>query len=203
MIISLIFAILATVLIVIVIIKSTSSKAKGGKILTVLAFLAFFIFPGLALYFGMITHLDNTKSVAFCNSCHIMENYKKSLYIDDPENIPAVHFQNNYVPQKKACYTCHTTYTTFGDLKIKIAGMLHVFTYYLNMYPEKIHMPEPYHNRECLHCHASARSFLDHEGHKPIMEKLSENKVYCLSCHSYKHDIENLDKHTFWKEPAK
>jgi len=195
-----IFAILAVILIILFMIKSSLAVSKGGKIL---AFLAFLIFPVLALGFGTMTHLDNSKTIAFCTSCHVMNDYAESLYIDDPDNLPAVHFQNNGVSQKEACYKCHTTYTPFGDLEIKLTGMVHVIQYYLGKYPENIHLHKPFNNRECLHCHGNARSFLTDEKHKSIMQKLTANEVFCLSCHSYKHDIENLDKHTFWEKPEK
>ncbi len=58
--------------------------------------------------------MEHATSTKFCLSCHVMEDFGRSLYVDDPSYIPAMHFQNNRVPRDHACYTCHTDYTMFG-----------------------------------------------------------------------------------------
>ena len=49
----------------------------------------------------------------------------------------------------------------FGGIKAKLGGLKHIYVYYLGTppSPENIKLYEPYNNRECLHCHAGARSF--------------------------------------------
>ena len=66
---------------------------------------------------GFALHLEHAKSTEFCVSCHVMEPYGTSLHFDDLDYLPASHFQNNLVPREKACYTCHTQYTMFGDVR--------------------------------------------------------------------------------------
>ena len=85
-----IFVLLTIVLIGLVAIRPSLMTARGGKIL---AFIAFFIMPIVATVFGASIHLTHSKSTQFCLSCHTMEPYGKSLFVDDPIYIPASHFQ--------------------------------------------------------------------------------------------------------------
>src|SRR5262245_66683058 len=93
------------------IVRPSVTVTKGGKIL---AFVALLVFPVLAGGLGATAHLEHSKTTAFCLSCHVMDDYGKSLRIDDRSLIPAVHYQNNLVPRDQACYTCHTNYTMYG-----------------------------------------------------------------------------------------
>jgi len=52
-----------------------------------------------------------------------MEHFGKSLYVDDPQYVPAIHFQNHRVPSDMACYACHADYTIYGPLKDKLQGL--------------------------------------------------------------------------------
>jgi nitrate/TMAO reductase-like tetraheme cytochrome c subunit len=45
--------------------------------------------------------MERSKTTTFCLSCHTMESFGKSLYVDDPTHIPAAHFQNHRVPRRK------------------------------------------------------------------------------------------------------
>src|ERR1051325_11060734 len=103
--------------------------------------------------------VEKSKQTEFCLSCHVMEPYGRSLHVDERGHIPAVHYQNHLVPADRACFTCHTTYTLFGDYNAKLHGLRHVYVQYLGTIPKEIKLYEPYNNRECLHCHLGARSF--------------------------------------------
>ena len=109
------------------------TAAVGGK---ALAFLALFLLPVFTFSFSTAHHLEQATTTTFCLSCHVMEPYGRSLYIDSPDYVPASHFQNNRVPQDQACYTCHTTYAMFGDLRAKLNGIRHVYVNYLGAVPE-------------------------------------------------------------------
>jgi len=137
-------------------VKPTITITRAGKIL---AFVSIFVFPVLAGTMGFNEHMQQSKKTEFCTSCHKMMDYGKSLSIDDPSHLPAAHFQNNRVPRDEACYTCHTNYTMFGGMKSKLRGLRHVYIQYLGTAPDKIELYTPYNNRECLHCHATARGF--------------------------------------------
>jgi hypothetical protein len=128
-----------------------------------------------------------------------MEQYGQSLTIDDPDHIPATHFENSRVPRDHACFSCHTTYTLYGDAAAKMKGMKHMWVNYFGTIPAKIELYEPFKNRECLHCHDGARSFEEQEFHHEYREQLMSNETSCLECHDKTHDIENLASLPKWK----
>src|SRR5690348_4952032 len=74
---------------------------RSGKIL---AFVALFLFPAIASWWGIDVHMERSKQTSFCLSCHIMEPYGRSLYVDDKKWVPAAHFQNHRIPVDEACY---------------------------------------------------------------------------------------------------
>ena len=187
----------AIALIALVILRPSLTAVRGGKIL---AFLAFLVLPVLATAMGLSAHVEQSKSTEFCLSCHVMEPYGRSLQVDDETWLPAQHFQNNRIPREKACFTCHTDYTMFGDAKAKLRGLRHVYVYYLGGVPEKIQLYEPYNNRECLHCHAGARSFEESDLHKEMRADLGANTTSCLECHDATHNVGELEGKPLWKD---
>ena len=187
------------------VIRPSITATKGGKIL---AFVALLVLPVLAGGMGASEHLEHSKSTRFCLSCHVMEDYGKSLQIDDKSFIPAVHYQNNLVPRDQACYTCHTDYTMYGGLNSKLRGLRHVYVQYLGTVPQQIRLYRPYNNRECLHCHLGARSFEEgatHTQDPKTLPLVKANQLGCSSseCHNFVHDIGKLKEATFWKEGGK
>lgn len=190
-------------LIAVVVFRPQVTSTPVGKIV---AFLALFAFPILSIGMGFSTEMDRSKSTKFCLSCHIMEPYGKSLQVDDPMHLAAAHFQNHRVPADEACYTCHTNYAMFGTIKAKLGGLRHIYVYYLGHPPKPadIKLYEPFNNRECLHCHAGARSFEEgavHTADPSLLPDIKSNKVSCLSsgCHQTVHDVATLDQQKFWK----
>lgn len=190
----------AIALIALVVLRPSLTAARGGRIL---AFLAFLVLPLLVTAMGLTAHVEHSKTTEFCLSCHVMEPYGRSLQVDDETWLPAQHFQNNRIPREKACFTCHTDYTMFGDYKAKMRGLRHVYVNYLGTIPEKIELYEPYHNRECLYCHAGARTFEESDLHKEMRADLASNATSCLECHDAVHNVHELAEKPLWKEPAR
>jgi cytochrome c-type protein NapC len=191
----------SVILIGILVVRPPVTVSRGGK---TLAFVALFILPIFSGLLGFASEMERSKTTAFCLSCHTMEAYGKSLYVDDPTHIPAAHYQNHRVPKDQACYSCHTQYAMFGTLKVKLYGLKHVLIYYLGKppAPEDIKLYEPYNNRECLHCHAGARSFEEgamHNADPATLPAIKSNQLSCLSCHDVAHDIAHLKDAKFWK----
>jgi len=188
------------VLVVLLISRPAITETRSGKIL---AFLSLFLIPLLAAFGGTSAHLEHSKTTGFCLSCHIMEDYGRSLLIDDPNHIPAVHFQNHLVPRQAACYTCHMDYTLYGDINSKLRGLRHLYEQYLGTLPERLELYTPYNNRDCLYCHGGARSFEENPIHSlesNTMESIRSNEMSCMSCHDLVHDMENLSGSTFWRD---
>ena len=191
-------------LIALLVSRPSITATRAGKIL---AFVALLVFPALAGGMGVNQHIERSKSTNFCLSCHVMEDYGKSLHVDDRSFIPATHFQYNLVPRDKACYTCHTDYTMYGDINSKLRGLKHVYAYYIGKPSQPIKLYQPYNNRECLHCHLGARSFEESEAHTKEPQRLSQikaNQISCSTseCHNIIHNVNQLKDATFWKEPA-
>ena len=183
-------------LIAFIVLRPEVLRARGGK---VLAFIAFFALPGLASVGGLTAHMEQSKTTQFCLSCHVMEKYGQSLHLDDPSFVPAAHFQNGRIDREHACFTCHTTYTLFGDYKAKAKGLKHLYVNYIGKIPEKIELYETYRNRECLHCHGGARSFEEQSDHADIRHDLETNSTACTECHSPVHDVEHLAGAKMWQ----
>ncbi len=187
----------AIALVAVLALRPDLTAVRGGKIV---AFLAFFLLPLLGSAFALEEHLDRSKSTQFCLSCHVMEPYGKSLRIDSGDFVPAAHYQNRRIPRDQACYTCHTNYAMFGGMKAKVRGLRHLYINYLGTIPKKIELYEPFQNRECLHCHAGARGYVESGGHEDQLEDFATGKTSCIECHSDIHDAANLAKHALWKE---
>lgn len=196
--------ILASVLLIgWLVLRPSITATRGGK---VLAFVALLVFPILAGGMGVNSHIQRSKSTNFCLSCHVMEDYGKSLHVDDRSFVPAIHFQNNLVPRDQACFTCHTDYTMYGDLSAKLRGLKHVYAYYLGKPSQPIKLYTPYNNRECLHCHEGSRSYLEAEKHvkePQMLEQMRLNQLSCTmsDCHNVIHRVDQLKEASFWPAP--
>jgi cytochrome c-type protein NapC len=191
----------AAIFIALVAIWRPSLAMQGGG--RVYGFVALFILPALAALGGLSAHVEHSKTTGFCLSCHVMEPYGQSLHIDDPQHLPALHWQNGNVPRDAACYACHTDYTLYGDLHAKLRGLRHVYVQYLGRIPARLHLYRPYNNRECLHCHAGTRPFLEASPHKDepdTMTRIATSRLSCLTegCHSITHDTGGLGKQKMW-----
>ncbi|MBX7222213.1 MAG: NapC/NirT family cytochrome c, partial [Blastocatellia bacterium] len=193
------------VLVGVVVLKPSLTDGRGGK---TLVFLSFFIFPILVGGLGHYQHVERFKTTEFCLSCHVMQDYGKSLHVDDRAFIPAVHYQNNLVPRDKACYTCHTDYTMFGGVTAKLRGLNHVYVQYFGQVPQKVKLYNPYQNRECLQCHLGARSFEEGATHNMEPNRLAlikASQLSCLTseCHDTTHNVAKLKELQYWKESSK
>ena len=193
----------STTLIGVFVVRPGITVTRGGKIM---AFLVLFLLPILCGAMGISSELERSKTTKFSLSCHIMEPYGQSLRVDDSSYLAAAHFQNHRVPADSACYTCHTNYAMFGSVKAKMAGLRHIYIYYLTTppAPENIKLHEPYNNRECLHCHLGARSFEEgavHNADPDLLPGVKANKLSCISsgCHEVAHNVATLNKVKMWK----
>lgn len=190
-------ALVAILLVLLVVRKPAITAGPGGK---ALAFVAFFMLPGLFTALALGNHVERSKQTSFCLSCHVMEPYGKSLLADDTDSLVAAHFQNRRIPREQACFTCHTTYTLFGNAKAKLNGLRHLYINYIGTKPDKLALYEPYNNRECLHCHAGARAYEEHDMHADDLAGLAAGTTSCLECHDVVHDVENVASKPAWKE---
>jgi cytochrome c nitrite reductase small subunit len=170
--------------------RSRALRAAPGWRL--LVFIAFVAVPILFLVSSIQANLHHMKTVEFCGSCHVMERYVGSLKYDDDEPLSSVHFRNNYVDQKTACYGCHVSYAMFGGVKAKFNGLHHVIANVRGEGRGKIELYEPYSNGNCLHCHGSSQRFLaveDHLAEDNFVARVQSGQLSCLQsgCHDEGH----------------
>lgn len=182
--------------------RAERTRTREGKMA---AFVALLILPVIVGWTGFNEQINRATSTQFCLSCHVMQDFGKSLYIDDPSYIPARHFQNNQIPRDNACYTCHTEYTMFGDVKAKLRGLQHLWVQYIvgPPKPEAVKLYEPFRNGECLHCHLGARRFEEGSAHNKIpglLDQVKNGQKSCMSggCHEFIHDVASLKDASFW-----
>jgi cytochrome c-type protein NapC len=143
--------------------------------------------------------VEESSRARFCLSCHEMQVYGKSLFADNRLALPAVHFQNRLIDRDNACYTCHTDYALFGDIKAKLNGLRHVYVHYLGTIPEKPQLYQPYSNRNCLHCHDDGRRYIEAPAHQAVKAPLASGELSCLKCHAVGHDLKAVQEQRFWQ----
>jgi cytochrome c-type protein NapC len=193
--------VVALVLLVPLVCYPALTLRRAGRIF---AFLAIIVVPVAAGFAGLGEHMERSKRTAFCLSCHVMEPYGRSLHVDDLDHVVAQHWQYSRVPRETACFTCHTNYTLYGDYKAKLRGLHHVWVQYLGTIPKVVKLYSPYDNRECLHCHSGARSFVEAIPHKSELAAILANGKSCVAsgCHATVHDVAHVDGLPSWpKEP--
>ena len=134
----------------------------------------------------------------FCLKCHEMGDHGRSLFADEKRALAAVHYQNRLIDRDTACFSCHTDYALFGDVKAKINGLHHVLVHYFQTIPPTFKLYQPYPNHNCLHCHDDARKFVENPPHQPLMAKLKSGETSCLSCHNVAHDLIKAKEGVLW-----
>ena len=171
---------------------------RAGKLLLWLGLLVIPVTVSLA---GTSVGIERSSNTQFCLSCHEMEDYGRSLFVDNSAALAAVHYQNRSIPRESTCYACHTDYAMFGDVKAKLNGLMHVWVHYTKQVPEKITLYQPYPDHNCLHCHADARNYLEVDAHRENdAVSGAQKKKSCLSCHQLAHDLKGAAQGNFWQE---
>jgi nitrate/TMAO reductase-like tetraheme cytochrome c subunit len=118
-----VFIAITAVTVLLVGFRARWTRSREGKIL---AFIVLCVLPLASMWGGFSEQMERAESTQFCLYCHVMTNSGRSLYVDDPSYIPALHFQNNRVPRDSACYTRHTDYAMFGTVTAKLRGLRHL-----------------------------------------------------------------------------
>ena len=121
---------------------------------------------------GVAVGVRRSSQTEFCLSCHEMEPYGKSLFVNNPDSLVAAHYQQRLIERDSTCFACHTDYALFGDAKAKLNGLRHVWVHYFGVVPEKMALYQPYPNYNCLHCHDDARGYLEVEPHREFRAEL-------------------------------
>lgn len=171
-------------------------RRTGGRLLLLAAAV---LIPVALSGGGVLAGVKRSSETDFCISCHEMQPYGRSLFVDNPSSLAAVHYQKRLITRDQTCYACHTDYAMFGDVKAKMNGLKHVWVHYVTGVPEKIELYQPYPNYNCLHCHDDARGYLEVLDHQENKAALASGKTSCLSCHDVGHDLDGAAKGPFWQ----
>jgi len=150
---------------------------------------------------GVTTGAIHSSKPEFCLDCHEMGPWGKSLFVDNPRSLVAMHYQKRLISRDQVCFACHTNYAMFGTMQAKLNGLRHVYYHYIGGVPETIELAQPYPNSVCLHCHEDARAYIEHPAHQDVRRELSENTTSCLSCHDIAHDMAGVEAGNFWSAP--
>src|SRR5450432_526622 len=190
---------LATGLAIVVLLALGAGSLAANRVGRLVLLVGLVALPVMLSAGNLTMGVHESSSTRFCLSCHEMQRHGKSLFVDDRHALAAVHYQNRFVPREGICYSCHSDYAMFGDVKAKLNGLRHVWVHYFRPQPERLELYQPYPNKNCLHCHDDARSFVEAPAHRPVMDALAANRVSCMSCHRVVHDLAKVDAQTFWQ----
>jgi cytochrome c-type protein NapC len=193
--------IVAAVVVLVLILAAAAEHLSAHRVgrLVLLGGLA--LLPLLLTGSGVAVGVRQSSRTEFCLSCHEMEPYGRSLFVNNPDSLVAAHYQQRRIERDSTCFSCHTDYALFGDAKAKLNGLRHVWVHYFGKVPEKIELYQPYPNYNCLHCHDDARGFLEVDVHQESRAELMSGAKSCLSCHDVAHDLAGVKAHNFWVAP--
>lgn len=145
-----------------------------------------FMLPVIAILGASATVLEETKTVASCNSCHIMNPFVNDMKDPNSATLAARHYKNGWIPDHQ-CYSCHTTYGVHGTLEGKRDGLRHWLLYVTGTWKEPINYKGSYPNINCTGCHAGTPKFQRVPSHAALNRYLSKDQVGCITCHGPSH----------------
>jgi cytochrome c nitrite reductase small subunit len=152
---------------------------------------AFIVLSPLAYLLSFAEVFKESKSVSFCNSCHVMESRVENLRDPDSEFLAAQHFKYRWIANNQ-CYQCHTDYRMFGGVQAKLSGFWHLWAYYVTGYELPLKIYGTYNNKICLYCHGPVLDYQEVEEHQEHFRDLELSKKSCQGsdCHVSPHPKE-------------
>lgn len=162
-----------------------------------LLLMALGVFPIIAAGTGNVVGFEASTERQFCGGCHVMGPYERDSKNPRSTSLAALHARNDEFGERN-CYTCHADYGMYGTIATKLAGLGHVYEYWIHGYHAmsleesrgKIHIKRPFPSSTCTHCHSmTAPQWNDNPEHAAIVESLERGEVSCASagCHGPAH----------------
>jgi len=153
-----------------------------------LLMIGFLVLSPLAYVLNAGLAISGAKPVTFCSSCHVMNGYVKDLHDPDSEHLAAQHYQFRWIADHQ-CYTCHSDYGLFGDAQAKIAGLRHVWFYYVGGYEVPLKIRGHYDNQRCLFCHGPVKTYREVPEHEKNAATIATSETSCIGgkCHVSPH----------------
>src|SRR5215472_4457660 len=95
----------------IVVLLFLGARSLAGQTVGRVVLLVGLVALPLLLTLGNISYgFHQSSTTKFCVSCHEMQNYGKSLFVDNRQAVAAAHYQNRFVDRETVCYSCHKDY---------------------------------------------------------------------------------------------
>jgi len=155
-----------------------------------LLFISLCALPLPVLFVSTGVGLGQSKDVAFCSHCHVMDSFINDMKDQNSETLAALHYRNRYI-QREHCWVCHSDYGIFGTVKAKVDGLTDVYKYTTRTYQLPIKMRHPYDFSFCLYCHASSALFQQPRkepgAHEGVLEAVVKKEATCTDCHELAH----------------
>jgi hypothetical protein len=142
--------------------------------------------PFPAVLMSAAVGLEQSKAVAFCNSCHMMGAFVADMQDAASGSLSAVHFRNRYI-QNEQCYSCHTDYGLFGTLEAKVGGMAHVWSEASGAGSANVRPKTNYRFTICLNCHGESSKFIRQKAHAGVVDRVVSGQAACTQCHNRSH----------------
>jgi nitrate/TMAO reductase-like tetraheme cytochrome c subunit len=144
------------------------------------------LLPAPVMFLSTAVGLEQSKSVDFCMSCHVMQPFIDDLKNPASKTLAALHYQNRYI-QREHCYRCHTDYGVLGTMEAKKQGLGHIWKATTGSYTLPVKMSKPYNYTICLDCHAESARFNKEAAHDGVVQETISGKGKCLDCHDAPH----------------
>lgn len=165
-----------------------------GRLKPAIAGAGIVLLPLAAYALSTFLIVENSKSVEFCGSCHVMGPIVKSL--DGTEGLAALHFRTGRISHDEACFVCHSGYGIWGTVNAKLAGLRHMLHTVTGNYDVPLELHGTFDINSCLGCHARAQAFRDVEAHRDLdtQKSLLAHEMSCVGiCHDAPHPEAALD----------
>jgi cytochrome c nitrite reductase small subunit len=172
-----------------------------GQLPSALSYSALFLAPVFGYMLGNIHVIEESKTVAFCESCHEPMQPLVEAMRSDGTTLAGSHYQRGAVPSRNACYQCHSGYGMFGGAQAKMSGASHMIRSVTGRYEHPLRLAGTFDIQSCLNCHAGARTFREVGVHQDpsIQEGLLGGEMQCTACHGAAHPAAALNGLEAWE----
>jgi cytochrome c nitrite reductase small subunit len=165
-----------------------------GRLMPAAATAGIVFLPVAAYALGALLVMEDSKTVSFCGSCHIMTPIVASLNADG-DSLAAIHYRSGRVSHDAACFVCHSGYGIWGTVDAKMAGVRHMLRTVTRTYVFPIEHHGPFDIDSCLNCHARAATFRAVAEHQDpdTQQALFKREMSCTGvCHPAAHPEDAL-----------
>lgn len=165
-----------------------------GRLPVALAVPGVILIPIFAYVIGSLFVLEESKSVAFCGSCHETMSPLVASLTQDNGSLASIHWRKGAVSHVDACFECHSGYGIWGDMGAHLSGVGHMIRTVTGRYEFPL-KASGFDINSCLGCHAEAEPFRAVEAHRDpdLQKQLLSGQLGCVgTCHPDAHPADAL-----------